>query len=46
MFLELWTGKGVCEDVSYNLVSAALTGAPYREVNSKVGTAPNTQSRR
>ena len=23
-----------------------VTGAPYREVNSKVATAPNTQSRR
>jgi len=25
---------------------SAVTGAPCREVNSKVGTAPNTQSRR
>ena len=25
---------------------AAVTGEPYREVNSKVATAPNTQSRR
>ena len=23
-----------------------VTGAPYREVNSRVATAPNTQSRR
>jgi len=25
---------------------ATVTGAPYREVNSKVATAPNTQGRR
>ena len=28
------------------LLSDCVTGAPYREVNSKVATAPNTQSRR
>jgi len=30
-------GRGISQDV---------TGAPYREVNSKVATAPNTQSKR
>jgi len=28
------------------VLSLSVTGAPCREVNSKVATAPNTQSRR
>jgi len=36
----------VVEGYLRNFVNYDVTGAPYREVNSKVATAPNTQSRR
>jgi len=34
------------KSTTYPLGLPTVTGAPYREVNSKVATAPNTQSRR
>jgi len=45
-FSALFTGSD-SRNIAPNIgTSIAVTGAPYREVNSKVATAPNTQSRR
>jgi len=34
------------DELEATLQCVGVMGAPYREVNSKVATAPNTQSRR